>query len=624
MKASFNTSVKYILLVVLSILAIGYAKAQSPSFTTNAPSAVVKGEQFRLTYTLSNANGKNLKPNSDNVNGFDVLFGPSVSSSSSIQIINGKQSSNSTVSYIYTLQATKEGTYTLPGATIEVDGRTLTSKSVQIRVLPPDKNANQNQTNSNNRQNGNVGPAPANSNSNNISSSDAFIRAIVSKTKVYDQEAFTVTFRFYTTLDVRDIGNVEFPEFNGFMVEDQELPANKQLQLDHYNGRNYYAVDLKRSLLFPQKTGEMSIPSGKIEMVFRVPSSRVVNTIMGPQYIMSDVKKTLITNPVKIDVMALPEGKPSSFANAVGSFSMTPSISATKVKANEAITLSLDISGTGNLKLIKTPELLLPKDFEDFDPKITNNFKFSTKGLTGNKKIEYLFIPRYPGDFKIPAIDFSYFDIDAKTYKTISTPEYSITVEKDPNAANNAVVSNYAQSDVKVENDIRYIKTGTPSETALTNNFVGSLSYYLWYIIPALLFFISLIIYRKQIKENADLVALKTKRANKVAIKRLKQAAKYLAANQKEAFYEEVLRATWGYLSDKLVIPVSELSRDNIEQELNKDGASSALISKFINILDTCEFAQYAPVESNAAMDNLYKDTVDAIGEMESTKNKKK
>ena len=625
MKASFNISVKYILSAVLFVLALGYTKAQSTSFTTNAPNAVVKGAQFRLTYTLSNADGTNFRPNSDNINGFNVLYGPSVSSSSSIQIINGKQSSNSTVSYIYTLEAAKEGTFTLPGATIQVDGKTLTSKSVQVKVLPPDKNANQNQANSNNRQSNQNGggPFPTNSNSNNISSSDAFIRAIVSKTKVYDQEAFTVTFRFYTTLDVRDIGNVEFPEFNGFMVEDQDLPGNKQLQLDHYNGRNYYAVDLKRSLLFPQKTGEISIPSGKIEMVFSVPSSRVVNTIMGPQYIMSDVKKTLVTNPIKIDVMPLPQGKPSSFANAVGTFSLTPSISATKVKANEAITLTLDISGTGNLKLIKTPEITLPKDFEEFDPKITNNFKFSTKGLSGNKKIEYLFIPRYPGNFKISPIDISYFDIDSNTYKTLSTPEYEITVGKDPNAGNTSVVSNYAQSDVKVENDIRYLKTGNPSVSFINSYFAGSLSYYLWYIIPALLFLIALILYRKQIKENADLVALKTKRANKVAIKRLKQAAKYLSANQKEAFYEEVLRANWGYLSDKLIIPVSELSRDNIEQELNRYGASSTLISKFINVLDTCEFAQYAPVESDAAMDNLYKDAVDAIGEMESTKNKK-
>jgi len=332
MKAGFNISVKYILSAVLFVLALGYTKAQSPSFTTNAPNAVVKGAQFRLTYTLSNADGTDFRPNSDNVNGFNVLFGPSVSRSSSIQIIDGKQSSNSSVSYTYTLEAVKEGTFTLPGATIQVEGKTLTSKSIQVKVLPADKNANQNQASANNPQNRGAGPSPSNSNSNNISSSDAFIRAIVSKTKVYDQEAFTVTFRFYTTLDVQDIGNVEFPEFNGFMVEDQDLPANKQLQLDHYNGRNYYAVDLKRSLLFPQKTGEISIPSGKIDMIFRVPSSRVVNTIMGPQYIMSEVKKTLITNPVKIDVTALPQGKPASFANAVGSFSMTSDIAHTTLE----------------------------------------------------------------------------------------------------------------------------------------------------------------------------------------------------------------------------------------------------------------------------------------------------
>ena len=201
---------------------------------------------------------------------------------------------------------------------------------------------------------------------------------------------------------------------------------------------------------------------------------------------------------------------------------------------------------------------------------------------------------------------FTYFDINSNSYKTLSTPEYTITVDKDPNAG--VDVSGKSKSDVKVINDIRHIKTGVPQFVVADSFYVGTLAYYLWYIVPLILFLITLFLYRKRIKENADLVALKTKRANKVAVKRLKQAQKYLSANQKEAFYEEVLRATWGYLSDKLVIPVSELNRENIEQELIRYGASQDMVAKFIGILDTCEFAQYAPVESDAAMDNLYRD----------------
>lgn len=617
MKVYFSIGQKYLLLFILSFVSLGYLSAEEVTFRAGAPGAVVKGEQFRLTYTLQGGDGEDLKAPSS-IKGFEVLFGPSVSRSSSIQIINGKTTSNSSESYTYILSATTEGTFTLPAATIKVDGRTYTSNTVQVKVLPPDKNAQ-----SQNQQGGGGQPAASNSTAQNISSSDAFIRAIVSKAKVYEQEAFVVTFRFYTTLEVRDIGKIEFPEFDGFMVEDQDLPPTRQLKMEHYNGRNYYSVDLKRSLLFPQRSGKMTIPSGKIEMVFNVRSGKSVQTFFGPQYVMTDVKKVMMTNPLTINVTPLPNGKPLDFSNGVGSFTMTPSISATDIKANDAVTIKLVISGTGNMKLLKTPELKLPKDFEAYDPKITNNLKFTDNGLTGTKTIEYLFIPRYQGTYKIPPIELPYFDTKSNSYKTLATPEYTLNVAKDPNASNANAATSYTQSDVKVEQDIRYIKTGELSYTKVDSFFVGSVSYCLWYLIPAILFSIVFFLYRKQIKENADVIRMKTKRANKVAIKRLKQAEKHLHANQKEAFYEEVLRATWGYLSDKLIIPVADLNRDNIEQELLKYGASSELINKFIQVLDTCEFARYAPVDSDAAMDKVYKNAADAIGEMESSKTKK-
>lgn len=622
MKTYLNINRKYLLVLLFSFLALGYSKAQEQGFMLQAPDAVLKGQRFTISYTLIN-----LQPSGDiklnsGIQGFDVIYGPALQTMQSYQNINGKSSSITAFQYTYTLLANKEGTFSLPGASIQSGGKTYTAKPTQVRVLPPDKNAPQNRPNQAAPQANVV--APSNSNENGVSSKDAFIRAIVSKTKVYDQEALTVTFRFYTTMNVRDVGKIEFPEFNGFLVEDQQMSQYVQFQTERYNDKNYRVTDLRRVLLFPQKTGELSIPSGKIEMLFRVPISRQANTFAGYQPVMTDVKKTLVTNPIKIDVMPLPEtNKPTSFSNAVGTFNMTPSISATKVKANDAITLTLNIQGTGNLKVLKTPEIKLPTDFEEYDPKITNNFKYSNNGFVGSKQIEYLFIPRHPGTFTVAPIEFSYFDINTKSYKTLSTPEYTITVEKDPNAANRSGASVYNQSEIKVDNDIRYIKTGTPPTLSVNDYFVGSLCYYLWYIIPALLFIIALYINRKQIKENADLIALRTKRANKVAVKRLKLAANYLSENKKEPFYEEVLRATWGYLSDKLIIPVSELNRDNIEAELNRYGASPQLIAKFIYILDTCEFAQYAPVESDVAMDNIYKETVDAIGEMEKTVNKK-
>lgn len=605
-------------LLLWILLVLGLGLNAQVKFTANAPGAVAKGDQFRLTYTLRGGNGDNINVPSS-IKGFDILYGPAISSSSSTQVINGNVTTDSSESYIYTLAANSEGTFTIPAASITVNGKSYTSNSIQVKVLPPDKNAQQAQ------QSGGGGggqTSAATSTAQNINSSDAFIRAIVSKSKVSEQESFVVTFRFYTTLEVRDIGKIEFPEFDGFMVEEQPLAATRQMTMEHYNGRNYYAVDLRRTLLFPQRSGKITIPSGKIEMVFNVRSGKTVQTFFGPQYVMTDVKKTMTTAPLTIDVSPLPDGKPADFSNGVGTFSMTPSISATDIKANDPVTIKLVISGTGNMKLIKTPEIVLPKDFESYDPKITNDLTYTDNGLTGTKTIEYLFIPRYQGTFKIPPLTLSYFDIKTRSYKTISTPEYTLNVAKDPHAGANSATS-FTQTDVQVEQDIRHIKTGNPSLVSINSFLFGSLIYWFWYIIPFVLFVVFLILYRKQIKENADIARMKTKRANKVAVKRLKLAGKYLQTHKKEQFYEEVLRAAWGYLSDKLVIPVADLSRDNIELELIKFGASQELITKFISILDTCEFARYAPVESNTAMDDLYKDAVDAIGEMENSRIKK-
>lgn len=586
-----------------------FLTAQNVSFKTTAPIAVEKGETFLIAYTLENAEVEGAIQIPSSIKGFDILFGPATATSSSMSIVNGKTTSSSSISYRYTLSAVQVGNFTIPSATINANGKTYKSNSVQIKVLPPDKK--------NPRQNNNKSSS---STSANVKSSDAFIKAIVSKTKIYEQEAFVVTFRFYTTLNVRDVGKIEFPEFEGFLVEDQDLPGSRQLKVEHYNGRNYYSVDLRRTLLFPQRSGVITIPQGKIEMLFSVNSGKTADSFWGPQPITVDVKKTLTTEPINVKVSELPTaGKPASFSNAVGSFSASSTISATNIKANDGVTLKFVITGTGNTKLIKTPELDLPKDFEIYDPKITNDLKFTDNGLSGSKTIEYFFIPRYEGTYKIKPIEFSYFDIKSNSYKTIKTPEYTLNVAKDPNAGKNSS-SNFTQTDVKIEQDIRYNKTGQPTFIKVNDFLFGSLVYYLWFIIPSVLFIAFFSLNRKKIKENADIVRTRTKQANKIAIKRLKQAKVYLLKNQSEKFYEEVLRATWGYLSDKLSIPVSQLSRDNIELELINFDANKSLIDKFIYVLDTCEFARYAPVESDTAMSDLYDDAVNAIEEMESSK----
>lgn len=600
---SISLNIKILLLLFL--LQGNSLFAQEVIFKASAPKGVVKNEQFRLTYTL-NKEGKDIRLPSG-MDGFDILFGPSVSSSYSTQIINGKSTSQSSFSYTYILIAPEEGSFTIAPASITVNGSNYKSNSIKIDVLPPDKEVEKSQSGQS---------SSSSSTSTEIKKTDAFIRAIVSKNRIYEQEGFMVTFKLYTTFNVVDFGRIEFPEFEGFLVEELDIPSNQQLQLEHYDGRNYYTADLRKTLLFPQRSGKMTIPSGRLEMVFSVPSGKKVSSFFGMQEVNVDVKKPMITNPVTINVNALPSGKPSSFKGAVGSFTFTPTISTHEIRANEPITVTLKISGTGNQKLIQNPEVEFPTNFELYDPTIVNDLTAGPNGLSGTRTVEYLVIPRYEGDYSIPAIEFSYFDINSRSYKTVKSPTYSLTVLKgDPSKA---TASSYVnQQQVKVEQDIRYIKTEKPMFLNTDRFFVGSWGYWMWYLIPFILLCLFFIFYRKQMKLNSNIALMRNKRASKVAKRRLKKAEVYLKKKDKENFYNEVLRSLWGYFSDKLSIPGADLTKRNIGAELSDYGVDEALIDKFMKILETCEFARYAPVESSAAMDEIYEETSDAIGKME-------
>lgn len=605
----------YLLLMVILLTGNATMMIAQVTFKATAPATVIEGEQFRLSYVL-NKEGRDLRL--PDMPDFDLLFGPSTSTSYSQRTVNGKTTSESSVTYTYILVAKKTGTFTVTPASITVDGSNYQSNTLQIKVLPPDETPSQ-------------GTPPAGQQRNDremtgtgtVSARDAFIRAIVSKNNVYEQEGFTVTFRLYTTLNIVNFGKIQFPEFEGFMVEEIDLPVNQQLQMERYEGKNYYTADLRKTLLFPQRSGQITIPAGNLEMVFSVPSGRSVSTFFGSQEVMVDVKKNLVTNPLSVSVKTLPANKPESYANAVGTFTLKPSISTTHTKANEAITLTLEISGTGNMKLIRNPDIGFPDNFELYDPTVDNAFNVTTSGLTGIRKITYMAIPRYEGRYSIPPVEFSYFDLNTNSYKTLTTPAYELQIDKgDPGSAGTTNFVN--RQDVKVEQDIRFLKTGDPVYHSRTSFFVGSFTYWLWYLIPLLLLVLFYGINRKQARENANIALLRTKKANKTATRRLKTAGKYLREHDKERFYDEVLRALWGYFSDKLSIPLAQLSKHNIESELLKQGISEVLAGKFLHILDTCEFARYAPAESDTGMDRIYHDAVEAIGEMENKLRRKK
>lgn len=577
------------------------------TFKASAPQSVVMGEQFRLTFVV-NAEGKELRV--QEMPDFDVLMGPSQSTSYSSSWVNGKNTSETTVSFTYILMPKKEGTYTIAPATIKVKGATYSSNGLSIKVLPADKSGKSSSNSS------------SGTSSATISNDDFFVRMIVSKANVYEQEGFLVTFKLYAARPC-GLSGAKFPEFEGFLAQEIDLP-DKQWVQDHYNNRNYFTVDLKQVVLYPQRSGQLTIGKGTYDATIRISTPSKARSIFDDFFdSYRDVNKQLVSQPATINVKPLPSGKPASFSGAVGNFTMTASLSNDHVKANEAVTVKVKISGNGNLKVLKNPEVIFPNDFDVYDPKVDVDTKTTTSGVTGSKNIEYMAIPRYAGDFEIPAVSFSYFDTKSQSYKNLTSDSFKLHVDKgDNSSATASPVTNYSNKEsVKyLGQDIRFLKTrGIHFITRRDDVFFGSFLYYLAYIVPAILFVIFFIMYRNQIKENSDLAKVRIRKANKMAIKRLKNAGKLMQEKKKEAFYEEILKALWGYLSDKLSIPQADLTKDNVEAELAKYGVDELLTKEFMDILNTCEFARYAPSQAPDAMDKLYELTADAIEKMENT-----
>jgi len=603
---------KIIFLIAIFLLATGkHLKAQDVTFRASAPEAVVMGEQFRLVYT-TNAEGKELRV--PDLSEFDVLMGPSSSSNTSIQYINGKSSSVYSLSFTYILMPKKEGTFNLSPATIRINNSTYTSNPLIIKVLPPDQTPNPATTQGNTNNSGS---------SSTISNEEVFCQMLVSSRSVYEQEGFLVTFKLFTLLDATPV-EYKFPEFEDFFHRDIEL-RDQKWAWENYNGRNYRTAIIKQAILYPQRSGKITIGAAKIEMNIRQRVQRRVQSIFDDFFdSYQDVRRTLTTTPVTIDVKALPPGKPSSFSGAVGNYTMKTSINSTNVKANEAVTVTITFTGNGNIRLLKNPEVVFPNDFETYDPKINENIRTTAQGTSGTKTFEFTAVPRYAGDFEIPAVYFSYFDPKEGIYKTLSSESFSLHVERGIGGEGVApqVVSNFInQESLKyLGQDIRYIKLLSKPRFILNNEmFFGSVNYMLVYLTITIIFVVFFIIYRKQVKENANIALVRTKKANKTAVKRLKNAEKLLKENKKEAFYEEVLRALWGYLSDKLNIPQVHLTKENVVTELSKYGVGEGLTNEFTDILHTCEYARYAPGQGSEAMDTLFNQTVNAIGKMEST-----
>ena len=604
-------------LIIILMTLMAYSTqtfADKVSFVASAPDVVVVGDQFRLSYTVTTQKVKDFRAPS--IKGFDVLMGPSRSEQSSTQIVNGSVSSTSSITFTYILMANTAGEFTVPGASIVAEGNQMISNSVKIKVLPQDQNHN-----SSRRNNDNSSSIQPSSNAS-VSNQDLFITATASKTNVYEQEAFVLTYKIYTRESNLQLNNAKLPDFKGFHSQEIEMTTNARWTPEHYKGRNYYTTVYRQFVLFPQQSGKLFIEPAQFQMTVNKPvqSADPFDAFFNGGNNVIEIKKPSTTPKIAINVNPLPAGKPTNFLGGVGEFNISSSINSKELKTNDAITIKLVISGTGNLKLISNPEIKFPDDFEVYDPKVDNQVRLTKEGLTGNKVIEYLAIPRHAGTYKIPGVSFSYFDIRSKSYKTLNTEDYVINVEKGAGNADQVIANFTNKEDLKVlGEDIRYIKQNEVTFQPKGSFFYGSMSYWLFYIIPALAFILFFIIYRKQAAENANVAKMRTKKANKVAIKRMKLAGKLLSENKKDAFYDEVLKALWGYISDKLNIPVSRLSKDNIEEKLRNHGVSEELIKEFLNALNDCEFARFAPGDENQAMDKVYSSSIEVISKMENS-----
>jgi len=575
--------------------------AQNIEFTAEAPGVVSLGEQFRMIFTV-NAECTGFK--APDFKNFEILAGPFTSTSSSFQMINGKTSQSISNSYTLILEASKEGKFTIPAAQVTVNGKKVLSNAVTVEVVK----GSVNQNNNSNSSNANVG-----------SSSDLFVRVNLNKTSVYQGEAVLATIKVYTRMRLVGFEDMKFPSYSGCFAQDIQTPSQISLERETINGKVYESGLLKQTLLFPQKSGEIIIDPYELQCVVQAKVGQSKN-IFGQFFDdYENVRKKVRSNPVKINVRSLPANKPADFNGAVGTdFKITATIDKQNIKTNEGITIKLSLTGSGNIKLIDAPKIDVPSTFEKYDPKVETDIRNTASGSVGTKNVEYFFIARSQGDFRISPITFSYFDLNTNQYKTISTQEFNIKVEKGTDSdANSNNMKSYKEEVETLGSDIRFINQKKFELQKVGDTFFGSIIFYLFYIFAFLIFAGIVIVLRQRIKQNSNIALMKNKRANKISRKRLKLAAKYLSENNNELFYEEILKALWGYFSDKLAIPVSQLSHENINETLQLKGIDNEIIESISKVIDICEFARYAPVSENSQMDNVFTDAEMIITKLE-------
>lgn len=585
--------------------------AQDVTFKASAPEIVEVGQQFRLTYAV-NAKAQNFSAQA--VNGINVLAGPSTSQSNNVSIINGKVTQNFELRYTYIVQAIKEGEFKIPPAEVKVDGKVYKSNSLNIEVIKADASRQQRPANA-----AGINQTQESNTNTQVSKDDLYLKVFVNKTKVHREEHLVASIKLYTRLAISDFGRFKLPTFDGFITEDIYAPTTIEWTRENINGEIYNTGVLRKYILFPQKEGKIEISPAEFEVAYQKPSNKRSRSMFDEFFGSHDNLQTnLVSNRVTINVESLPANKPFDYSGAVGKLKLSASIDNSTVKTNDAINLKVKISGSGNLKYINPLTIEFPSDFDVYDPKVNDNIKYTEQGAIGSKNFEYLMIPRHPGEFTIPAFNFTYFNTETDKYQTDKAGPFNISVTKSDGDTTITVSSAFTKEDVRfLGKDIRFINT-TDISLKQTNQFIfGSLEFYLAYVVLAFVFLVTFIFRRKRIKENANIRLVKNKKANKFAKKRLNKASGFMKQNQKEAFYEELVKAMWGYISDKLGIAFADLSKDNARNEMITKNVDEEYIDQILNIIDRCEYARYAPVSEETKMDTLYNDAIKVISKLQ-------
>ena len=579
------------------------------SFKVICKKQVVVGEQFQVSYEL-NGDGTNFE--SPNFNNFEIVGGPFSSSSSSVQIVNGSVTRTNTHTYSFYLRAIKEGKYTIPAATITVNKQKVKSTTADIEVV---------------KDNSVVSGGSA-SGGAATNTKDVFLEAVPNKLLTYLGEQIILTYKIYYTIPISNLSISKAPSYSGFWTKDiTENNGVLQQSSIMRNGQEYHVATIQEIVLIPQKTGTLTIDPLDITCIAQIrqerqqpkgydPFENFFGDIMGSSY--TNVKKEMKSQPINIEVKALPtKDKPDSFKGAVGQFTFTSKIDKTEMKSNDAFTVTYTVTGKGNIELLDIPRPVFPADFEVYDPKITTNTKNNSFGLSGSKKAEYVVIPRVSGDFTLNPTEFSYFDPSKNKYVTLESEKYELKVERSANEGSSGIIYAGGQEAIKVVgSDINHIMmTGNLHKEGTL--LFGSLLYFIIMIAIIVVFAVALIIYKRINKFNQNQVLVRNKKATKIAKKRLQNAYSYLKIKDQNHFYEELSQALWGYISDKLNIARSQLSMDTVKETMTSKNVPEDIVNQFIDLLNSCEYARFAPGDPGKKMEDLYQKGIEVITKAE-------